>query len=854
MKKYTIFSILVALGCAQSLPAQRLRPPSAGPDVPTTGDYATDVGVVLDSQGQALEQAQQMLTGGTGTADHTALEAAIKEMERSRAALEDAKKSPEKLSTALAAEQSAYQALLKAIPPEYRVSRTRNQNQRSSSGSSGQPGEQELNQLDLNQDDNRYQNERQAATPQTPRQSEAAQTADRLKELARRQQDLNDRMRDLQTALTEARTEQARQEAQQQLKRLQDEERQMLSDVDELRQQLEQSPNAEQQADARQQLDQTRNDVQRASQQMENQSVSEALASGSRAEESLQNLRETERQQSSSQFAQQMRQLQGQANDLAAHEEQIASDLSKLNDAAQKPLDDSAQRQSLVQQLTRQENALTNLVGGMRALTEQAETTEPLLAKQLYDVLRHEDQTHTDSQLEIGAQLVDRGFLPQAAQTESIARTNIDQLRQSVDTAAESVLGSEADALRYAQRELDDLSGQLAREIAEGTNSAAAARGANGSRQGQAGNRGGAANQNGNGRGGTNEVAGATPGDSNRGGQQPGGGQNSQQNGRNGGREGQGNGENAQNDSSQGQRQGGARAGRGAGAGQEQANANGQGGGQPGDDQNAQQDAQNAGRGGRGGQGEMAGQGQPGQDAQGGDQAQAGDDQNGQRGDRNGGRGGRGGGNNRGGNAGDQAGQDETAAQDQAGADGQGGGEAQAGDDQNGQPGARNGGRGGRAGGGNNRGGNAGDQARAGGADENGGQERLRQFAVQLGGAGNGGMGGGPVTGNNYVDWSDRMRDVEQAVDSQDVRNQLATVRERVGAYRQDFRQNGRVPTKEELQSKALAPLNLAREWVEQELARVQKDRSLVPLDRDPVQAKYSEAVRQYYEKLGSPQ
>ena len=54
--------------------------------------------------------------------------------------------------------------------------------------------------------------------------------------------------------------------------------------------------------------------------------------------------------------------------------------------------------------------------------------------------------------------------------------------------------------------------------------------------------------------------------------------------------------------------------------------------------------------------------------------------------------------------------------------------------------------------------------------------------------------------------------------------------------------------------SAIVAPLALARSWVEQELARTQNDRSLVPLDRDPVQEKYSELVRKYYEKLGSPQ
>ena len=51
-----------------------------------------------------------------------------------------------------------------------------------------------------------------------------------------------------------------------------------------------------------------------------------------------------------------------------------------------------------------------------------------------------------------------------------------------------------------------------------------------------------------------------------------------------------------------------------------------------------------------------------------------------------------------------------------------------------------------------------------------------------------------------------------------------------------------------------LAPLALARSWVEQELARTQNDSSLVPLDRDQVPDKYSELVRKYYEKLGSPQ
>jgi hypothetical protein len=749
--------IILALGlvCSLSLHAQsrgRAQPPGlAAPATPATGDYGTDLDVVVDAQGQALDQAKQMLESAD-EGDHTALQTVIKEMERSRAALEAAKKTPEKLAEAVAAEQSAYQALLKAMPREFRVARSRSgqRGQRGGGNQSGQPGEDELSQLDLTDEQNRYETERQAAPAPTQQQTEQAQTADRLKQLARRQQDLNERLRDLQNALQAARTDQEREEAQRQLKRLRAEERQMLADTDELRQQMEQSPNAGQQAQARQQLDQTRNDVQKAAEQMDKQAVSEALASGSRAEENLQNLRDNLRQQSSSRFTQQMRQIQNEARDLASQEEQVARDLNNLNDSNQKPLDDSAQRRPIEQQLTNQEAALTNLVAQMRTLTEQAETTEPLLAQQLYDIIRREDQKHTDSQLDLGAQLVDRGFLPQAAQAETVARTNINELRQNVDKAAESVLGSEADALRFAQKELDDLANQLAREAGGGTNTP----GTNSAAQGRRGSRSGAGA--GNGESETNAIASAQGGEP-----QAGDGQNSP----NGEREGQANPGN----------RGGGRQGQGRGQGQRQGNS---------------ETAQNGG----GGQ-------QPGENGAG---AQPGDQNN---------------------------------------PDGQ-------------QPSGRNGrgGRGGQRGGQN---GNGGEQANADGG--RGDVEQLRQIARQIGGS-NGGAGGagglnrGPITGNNFVDWSGRLRDVAQALDAPDLRNQLDTVRERVAVYRREFRDSGRIPSKEELQARAIEPLTLAREWVAQELSRAQKDRSLVPLDRDPVQDQYSDAVRKYYEKLGSPQ
>jgi len=131
------------------------------------------------------------------------------------------------------------------------------------------------------------------------------------------------------------------------------------------------------------------------------------------------------------------------------------------------------------------------------------------------------------------------------------------------------------------------------------------------------------------------------------------------------------------------------------------------------------------------------------------------------------------------------------------------------------------------------------------------GDNPLRNLAVQLG---RGGEPGGPITGNNYVNWSDRLRDVEQVLDPADLRNQVATVRERASVLRSDYRLRGQRPPAEVVREQILTPLSQIRVWVQEELARKEKSDSLVPLDRDPVPENYAEMVRKYYEKLGSAQ
>lgn len=98
------------------------------------------------------------------------------------------------------------------------------------------------------------------------------------------------------------------------------------------------------------------------------------------------------------------------------------------------------------------------------------------------------------------------------------------------------------------------------------------------------------------------------------------------------------------------------------------------------------------------------------------------------------------------------------------------------------------------------------------------------------------------------------MREVEQVVDAPDLRNRLAEARERVAASRADYRRRGQKPDAEALRTQVLAPMAEVQARLQEDLARLANVKSLVPLDHDPVPEKYSEMVRQYYEKLGGGQ
>jgi hypothetical protein len=111
---------------------------------------------------------------------------------------------------------------------------------------------------------------------------------------------------------------------------------------------------------------------------------------------------------------------------------------------------------------------------------------------------------------------------------------------------------------------------------------------------------------------------------------------------------------------------------------------------------------------------------------------------------------------------------------------------------------------------------------------------------------------GGPITGDGFRDWTDRMRDVEDLLQDPQLRSQAARIRDRVRGAREEYKRHSKEPDPVGLKAMIADPIHELRDRVAEEIRRRESPDALVPIDRDPVPPRYAEGVRRYYERLGS--
>ena len=651
------------------------------------------------------------------------------------------------LREALQSERKAYEGLLRLRAREHNIVKSQQPQSKSASKSSSQKNRQEqIEQLKLQDEENKYESEKQADAPEPTAQREARQVMNRLEELARRQKDINEQLKNLETALREAKTEEKKQELEEQLKRLRDNQEDLLRDSDELLERMNQPENRQAMEQAREQTEQARSDLQQSSQSLSKGETSQALSSGTRAERQLDETREQMRKESSNQFEQTMRDLMRDASKLDQQQQKLAERIPSAKDSKSaserdkraedsqtapgstaatqnsrdgnlpdesatplRPEGDEKAVESLQQAIQQQKKDLNELLEKMRETVSEAESSEPLLAEQIYDSFREVKQQGLEQRLDQIPGLVDRGLEEPAVRATNEVSKGIRNLKENIDQASESVIGSEQESLRRALSELKRAQRQLDEEIArKDPNGGQSSPSVNGERK--------------------------------EGEQQPQGGQ-----------------------PQDGQPQGG----------KPQR-------GQPQDGQ--PQDGQPQG-----------GQPQDGQPQRG--QPQDGQPQDGQ----------------------PQGGQPQ-------------GGQPQGGQPQSGQRG--------------------GERQRSNQPANNSGRGRLDQLAEE---SATQASESAPLTGENFTEWLDSLRDAEELVRSPELRAEAGRIREAARSMRIDYKRHAKEPEWPLVRRLIAEPLNQLREKVQEELLRQSAERNaLIPIDRDPVPGVYQQQLDRYYENIGS--
>jgi len=390
------------------------------PEAKKAPRFLEDQTVLKTSQETVLEKAREMMGTLQGeSVQH--MEQALTHMEQAAKTLEESAKgtgSSDRLSQARSQAQNAYQALLKLRAREFDIQRSNSRQNSRSSSSSRSPSQRQLQQMDLTEQENRYETQSQARSQQERQaqkdqeRQELRELEERLKDLARRQTDLNERIKELSAALESAKDREQKEELQKQLKRLRDQQRQILEDTDQLNERMDQSQNRERLANTREQVEQARENVQKAAESLDKGQLNNAATEGARAGRQLEQLKEELRQQSGNRFGEEMKEMRQQARDLDQNQKDITRRLEELNGSPPQGLRDNPEKKEMEKKLENQATQVNQLKERIKKTVEEAETTEPLLAQNLYQAANTLREKKLEENLDLARQLVRVGARP----------------------------------------------------------------------------------------------------------------------------------------------------------------------------------------------------------------------------------------------------------------------------------------------------------------------------------------------------------------------------------------------------------------------------------------------------------
>ncbi|MBC54674.1 MAG: hypothetical protein CMQ34_12655 [Gammaproteobacteria bacterium] len=477
--------------------------------------FADDVAVIAESQRDAVQRATMSIDRLSERIDFaddtyanavTFLQRAIEQMELAATELDEAA-----LTSAMVPEQQALQLVLRA---EAEINRTDVNFQRTAGGGGGGGAQQEredlqeLFDMEMGQNENRYETPRQASSGQGN-----SEEASRLEELAQRQESLTRAQRNLSRRMDDMTEEQRRRE----LERLRREQEQLSNELAQLDQRMSRGQQQAQgqpgqQGQQGQAGAQQESRMQRALQQMQEAAQADTPAqAAARSQRALESLREQQRQmeqqpgnsanqlaqnlsQRGQQLIEQQRQLQ-QALSQLSREQGVGQSRDALagNEDVQSLLNQQQQNRQALEELERMLRAVIARAGNdeqqllsqaqqasraVRPLREQMDTSNRVLRNGMVNLAVDIEQEIADALGEFGQNLqaLNPGSQPsgetgtdalmQAAADASALREQLESLQQEIEARAAGGQGEESiSQLRERLSRSQSLAQQLTQQL-----------------------------------------------------------------------------------------------------------------------------------------------------------------------------------------------------------------------------------------------------------------------------------------------------------------------------------------------------------------------------------------------------
>lgn len=426
--------------------------------------------VLIESQMQALQQSDALRETLQDEKSIPILKSLQKKMQdvidRLRE-ISDSSSASSGMREALKGEQSVYEGLLRLRAREHSIVQQQQSSQPSSQSASQRNRQQQIDQLKLDETKNRFETEsmpEEATEPESER--EMRQVMSRLDELARRQEDLNQQVRELDLALREAEAGEQREKLEEELRRLRDQQEEMLRDADELLDRMNNEQVRESMEESRERMEQAREQMQQTNRSLARAEPSPAIASGAKAQEAMEETRDELREKTSEGLRRSMDALRQQATELEQRQSALDRELSEQTHPSGLETEaaststlrtaselDSEPRDSKAWQ--DQQQQLTKLLSQLQETVTESESSEPLLADELYEAFRRAKQQGIEQRMEQIPKFMDRGLEDSAREASSEVLSAIREMKEQIEKSASSVLGSEEQAMQRAIRELD---------------------------------------------------------------------------------------------------------------------------------------------------------------------------------------------------------------------------------------------------------------------------------------------------------------------------------------------------------------------------------------------------------------